>query len=131
MSHRKATFLADPEWYTVPWENIPKSDMDLLFDIQVLLPGIFEREERLEKLPPSANRRQQAKELLDYCAEVDKKFQDWYDGLHARAKKPLFWAIPRQEHTEESVKALGFDMCSLFSNYIQFADLNTCFLHMY
>ncbi|KFY11414.1 hypothetical protein V491_07218, partial [Pseudogymnoascus sp. VKM F-3775] len=46
MSRCQATFLARPEWCAAPWEDIPKTDMDRLLDIQVMLPGIFERARR-------------------------------------------------------------------------------------
>lgn len=126
-----STFLAEPEWLTVPWETITKSDMDCLFDIQFHLPAIFERENQIKKHPPSAARELEAKKLLDRCMNVVKMFDDWYEDLHARSKEPLFWSIPRQTHKERPVEKLGFDMCSLFPNYLQFVDLNTAFLHLY
>jgi hypothetical protein len=131
LSRSVSTFLAEPEWLTVPWEIIPKSDMDRLFDIQFRLPAIFEREGQLEKEPPSAARKSEARKLFDRCNEVVKMFDDWYEDLHSRSKEPLFWYIPRQTHKEGSVENLGFDMCSLFPNYLQFTDLNTAFLHLY
>jgi hypothetical protein len=131
LSRSVRTYLAEPEWLTVPWENFPKTDMDRLFDIQFRLPAIFEREGQLEKEPPSAARKIEAGKLLDQCNKVVKMFDDWYEDLHSRSKERLFWFIPRQTHKEGSVESLGFDMCFLFSNYLQFADLNTAFLHLY
>lgn len=131
LSRSRSTYLAEPEWLTVPWENIPKTDMDRLFDIQFHLPAIFEREGQLEKEPPSAKRKFEARKLFDRCNRVAKMFDDWYEGLHSRSKRPLCWFIPRQTHKEGSVENLGFDMCFLFPNYLQFADLNTAFLHLY
>src|SRR5580700_9039585 len=93
MARRKATFLADPEWCSVPWEEIPKSDMDRLFDIQVLLPGIIERGERLESHPPSFHRRLKAKDLLQNCIQIDKMFNDWYKELQSQSEDPLFWLV--------------------------------------
>jgi hypothetical protein len=130
LSRSVSTYLAEPEWLTVPWENIPKSDMDRLFDIQFGLPAIFEREGQLEKEPPSATRTSDARKLLNRCNEIAMKFDDWYEELHSRSKEPLFWFIPRQTH-KEGPEILGFDMCDLFPNYIQFVDLNTAFLHLY
>jgi hypothetical protein len=131
MSRSVTTYLAEPEWLTVPWENTPKTDMDRLFDIQFRLPAIFEQEGQLEKEPPSAARKVKAGKLLDRCSKVVKMFDDWYEDLHSRSKEPLFRFIPRQIHKEGSVENLGFDMCFLFKNYLQFKDLNTAFLHLY
>src|SRR5277367_6485470 len=100
LSRSVSTYLAEPEWLTVPWENIPKSDMDRLFDIQFSLPAIFEREGQLEMEPPSANRTSEARKLLDRCNRVVTEFDDWYEDLHSRFKELLFWFIPRQTHKE-------------------------------
>jgi len=134
MSRRKATFLADPAWCSTPWEEIPKTDMDRLFDIQVLLPGIFERAERLESAPPSIARRLKARDLLQNCHRIDKMFEEWYTELCGRSSEPILWHI---KSTPESFYARGsewkarYEMDPLFEFQFEFVDVRTGFLHEY
>ncbi|OBT53061.1 hypothetical protein VE04_06160, partial [Pseudogymnoascus sp. 24MN13] len=93
MSRRQATFLARPEWCAAPWEDIPKTAVDRLLDIQVMLPGIFERARRTEAFPPSAYRRLKAKDLLDNCTRLDKSFEEWYSDLKSQSDGPLYWTV--------------------------------------
>jgi len=128
MSRRKSTFLADPEWCTVPWENIPKSPMDHLFDIMVQLPNIFERAERLHNYPPSIARTLKAKDLLHNCTYVDNQFAKWYNELHESAEGPLFWTKPKhQEYDRQGYSEAD----SAFLEIFEFTTLRVSLLHMY
>ncbi len=134
MSRRKATFLADPAWCSTPWEEIPKTDMDRLFDIQVLLPGIFERAERLETSPPSIARRLKARDLLQNCSRIDKTFDDWYSELCGRSNEPILWHVkstPEAAYMQSSEWKARYEMDPLFEFQFEFADVRTGFLHEY
>ncbi|OBT68800.1 hypothetical protein VE03_02121 [Pseudogymnoascus sp. 23342-1-I1] len=127
MSRCQATFLARPEWCAAPWEDIPKTDMDRLFDIQVMLPGIFERAKRTESFPPSAYRRLKAKDLLDNCTRLDKSFEEWYNDLKSLSDGPLFWSVDASH--AYNPKARG-ELNALFPITLEFLDVPTALLHL-
>ncbi|KFX85997.1 hypothetical protein V490_09278, partial [Pseudogymnoascus sp. VKM F-3557] len=129
MSRCKATFLARPEWCAAPWEDIPKTDMDRLFDIQVMLPGIFERAKRTESFPPSAYRRLKAKDLLDNCTRLDKSFDEWYKDLKSLSNGPLFWTVDAT-HSYNPHAHGELNSHSLFPTTLEFVDLETAHLHL-
>jgi hypothetical protein len=132
MTRRKGTFLADPEWCTVPWEQIPKNEMDRLFDIQVLLPGIFERGERLENYQPSIPRRLKAKDLLQNCFQIDKLFHAWYGELESQSLGRLFWQAGAQfDEALSPEEWAGTDMGVTPPTRLEFVDLKMAFLHIY
>jgi hypothetical protein len=131
MSRRRATFLAEDDWRTVPWESIPKTDVDRLMDIQVFLPRIFELEEQLETSPPSSDRAEKAKTLFQKCIQVDKVFENWYFRLQIQSDKPLFRPLPWNSKRQKTAKELGFDMCCAYTTYLEFLDLRIAFLHLY
>ncbi|KFY90750.1 hypothetical protein V500_04971, partial [Pseudogymnoascus sp. VKM F-4518 (FW-2643)] len=127
MSRCQATFLARPEWCAAPWEDIPKTDMDRLFDIQVMLPGIFERARRTDKFPASPYRRLKAKDLLDNCTRLDKSFEEWYSDLKSLSDGPLYWTVDAA-HTYNP-QARG-ELNALFPTTLEFVDVETALLHL-
>ena len=131
MSRRRATFLAKRDWRTIPWEIIPKTDVDRLMDIQVFLPRIFEIEEQLENSPPSPARAAKAKVLLQKCVELDKMFENWFFKLQTQSEEPLFRSLPWNSNRQNTAKKLGFEMCCAYASYLEFLDLRIAFLHLY
>ncbi|KFZ01312.1 hypothetical protein V501_10091 [Pseudogymnoascus sp. VKM F-4519 (FW-2642)] len=127
MSRRQATFLARPEWCAAPWEDIPKTPMDRLLDIQVMLPGIFERAKRTEAFPPSAYRRLKAKDLLDNCTRLDKSFEEWYSDLKSQSDGPLYWTIDAVHTFPPKPRN---ELNAIFPTSLEFTDLDTALLHL-
>ncbi|OBT78708.1 hypothetical protein VF21_02335 [Pseudogymnoascus sp. 05NY08] len=131
MSRRQATFLARPEWCAAPWEDIPKTAMDRLLDIQVMLPGIFERARRTEAFPPSAYRRLKAKDLLDNCTRLDRSFEEWYSDLKSQSADggggPLYWTVDGGYTFNPKVRG---DLNAIFPTALEFIDVDTAMLHL-
>ncbi|KFY28512.1 hypothetical protein V493_02894 [Pseudogymnoascus sp. VKM F-4281 (FW-2241)] len=127
MSRCQATFLARPEWCATPWEDIPKTDMDRLFDIQVMLPGIFERAKRTDAFPASAYRRLKAKDLLDNCTRLDKSFEEWYTDLKSHLDGPLYWSVDAGHPFNPNARG---ELNTLFPTTLEFVDVETALLHL-
>ncbi|KAI0480809.1 hypothetical protein GGR56DRAFT_688150 [Xylariaceae sp. FL0804] len=90
--NRQPTFLCSPEWTVVPWEHYPRTALDDLLDVVVLLPSIFSRADRITPLEPSIARRLKAKDLLSNCANIETQFDIWYGMLQQKAgQAPLCW----------------------------------------
>ncbi|KAI2465557.1 hypothetical protein F4781DRAFT_22059 [Annulohypoxylon bovei var. microspora] len=92
--NRQPTFLCSPEWTVVPWERHPRTPLDDLLDIVVLLPSIFSRADRITPLEASGSRRLKAKDLLISCANIERQFDIWYSMVHQRVDEsgsPLYW----------------------------------------
>jgi hypothetical protein len=131
MQRRKATFLANPEWRRVPWELFPKTDMDRLIDIQVLLPRIFELEDQVGASPPSVQQAEKARKLLQTCIYLDSMFTEWFNTLQTQSTTPLSWSTPWSPRRQTEATKLGFLGCCTYESYLAFVDLKTAFLHMY
>ncbi|KAI2630619.1 hypothetical protein GGR54DRAFT_627788 [Hypoxylon sp. NC1633] len=92
--NRQPTFLCSPEWTVVPWERHPRTPLDDLLDIVVLLPSIYARADRITSQDASATRRLKAKDLLDNCVNIERQFDIWYSMVHQRVNEsgsPLYW----------------------------------------
>ncbi|KAI0013959.1 hypothetical protein F4779DRAFT_639100 [Xylariaceae sp. FL0662B] len=105
--NRQPTFLCSPEWTVVPWEHLPRTPLDDLLDIVVLLPSIFSRADRIIPLEPSPSRHLKAKDLLSNCVNIETQFDIWYSMLQQNVDElssPLFWV----ENATDSVGQVPF-----------------------
>ncbi|KAJ9154743.1 C6 zinc finger domain protein [Pleurostoma richardsiae] len=95
--NRKPTFLSGPEWMTVPWEAHPKSLVDTLFDIIVLIPSLLSRADRILPHDPTLSRRLMAQDLLANCLSIERQLDGWHASVLAGAasggddQSQLFW----------------------------------------
>ncbi|KAI0180998.1 hypothetical protein GGR52DRAFT_583419 [Hypoxylon sp. FL1284] len=92
--NRQPTYLCSPEWTVVPWERHPRTPLDDLLDILVLLPSIFSRADRITPLGPTVPRRLKAKDLLSNCLNIERQFDIWYTMVHQKVDEtgsPLYW----------------------------------------
>ncbi|XXG96649.1 hypothetical protein Hte_002937 [Hypoxylon texense] len=98
--NRQPTFLCSPEWTVVPWERHPRTPLDDLLDILVLLPSIFSRADRITPLGATIPRRLKARDLLSNCVNIERQFDIWYAVVHQKVDEsgsPLYWvgdAVP-------------------------------------
>ncbi|KAI1384511.1 uncharacterized protein F4822DRAFT_433055 [Hypoxylon trugodes] len=94
--NRQPTFLCSPEWTVVPWERHPRTPLDDLLDIVVLLPSIYSRADRITPLEAKVARRMKARDLLYNCLNIERQFDIWYSMVHQRVDEmgsPLYWIV--------------------------------------
>ncbi|KAI9166752.1 putative D-lactate dehydrogenase [Paramyrothecium foliicola] len=120
---RRETFLASPEWTTVPWELHPKSLLDQLFDLMLFLPAIFARTDRLLSTQPTLQRRTEAMELLHNCLTLERQFHAW---LELSIGPPEFQSLP---YWTEETASTGTSMP--FSTSYSFKDSVTGLMFLY
>ncbi|KAI5928806.1 hypothetical protein F4810DRAFT_705738 [Camillea tinctor] len=94
--NRQPTFLCSPEWTIVPWEHHPRTPLDDLLDIVVLLPSIYSRADRITPLEPSMDRQLKAKDLLSNCINIETQFDIWYSVIEQNTNESssrghLYW----------------------------------------
>ncbi|RWA12011.1 hypothetical protein EKO27_g3092 [Xylaria grammica] len=89
--NRQPTFLCNPEWTVVPWEHYPRTSLDDLLDVVVLLPSIYWRTDHIALLEANADRQMRARELLDNCINIEAQFDIWLSVVQQRTRLP-YWA---------------------------------------
>lgn len=125
MLRRKSIFLSKPDWYTIPWQHIPKDATDLLFDITAQLPSLFERALRLRFLPPSPATNGEILPLLQSLLVIDRLYHNRLTDLHARGRGPLFWTSENEAGSEGKVP-----LPSGFGTEIRFKGISVALLHL-
>jgi len=82
---RQSTFLAEPAWQTVPYEQHQKSDFDHVLDVIARLTGIVARAENLltfpQGQPQAISRSSMAHDLLQELKHVDSELTGWSEKL--------------------------------------------------
>ncbi|KAI0424267.1 hypothetical protein F5Y09DRAFT_146763 [Xylaria sp. FL1042] len=86
--NRQPTFLCNPEWTVVPWEHYPRTPLDDLLDVVVLLPSIYSRADHITLLEADADRKSGARELLNNCVHIQTQFDIWLSVVQEQAGLP-------------------------------------------
>ncbi|KAI1338063.1 hypothetical protein F5Y15DRAFT_417497 [Xylariaceae sp. FL0016] len=119
--NRQPTFLCSPEWTVVPWEYHPRTSLDDLLDIVVLLPSIYPRADSIASLQSSTSRNLKARDLLKDCMSIEAQFDFWYAMVQHNADGGVpFWAAD----------ALSSDTRLPFGNSLVFSDPHMCMVHI-
>lgn len=82
MRARKASFLNESAWKTIPWTHHSKTPQDLLVDIALNLPDLYERVDCLPHLPGSLLVAQY-EETINTCLELHRQLNEWKDAYYA------------------------------------------------
>jgi Fungal specific transcription factor domain/Fungal Zn(2)-Cys(6) binuclear cluster domain len=92
---RKACFLSEPQWLTVPWRNHPKNLQHKFIDIMVFLPVIMETYDNLESniSLDGDQRHSERRSLLAMCTRASEQLQTWYCQLCADTGGRPLWNI--------------------------------------
>jgi hypothetical protein len=82
---RKTTFLASPEWLTLPWALENRTFHDRLVDLMTGIPTLLERTDiALSIRDPVLAVREQLK-MLEACQQIEKALDGWRAGMKKTA----------------------------------------------
>ncbi|EER44735.1 conserved hypothetical protein [Histoplasma capsulatum H143] len=74
---RKRIILSNPEWKTIPWNEIPKTPKDLLIDILVEIPTFLEKMDIMRACLDQEIQEFQRRDLLQSCWELENELVSW------------------------------------------------------
>ena len=111
------TFLASPEWITVPFAIHPKSKFDELVDIFAMGPETSS----LGKSVPTLPKEQvlpTALQILGKLSIIKQKLHAWYNELEEISPRPLYWerVSPTSDDVVPQDSDLIFPPCLWFDN---------------
>ncbi|KAI9882430.1 MAG: hypothetical protein M1823_005823 [Watsoniomyces obsoletus] len=90
LSMRRSTFLADPEWSSIPWGNGPKTTDDQLLDLMAKMPAIFEEADSIPAMHPRDAVLARLS-LMNRCWDLQAEFERWYE--QAQPSTPEYWSV--------------------------------------
>ncbi len=97
---RKACFLSQPQWLTLPWKNHAKNMLHKMMDVMVFLPEVLETYDNLQADTglDLGEARRERQSLLAKCIVLDKQLQKWYTALCAEVNgRPLWHTFPSDD----------------------------------
>ncbi|KAI8954615.1 hypothetical protein F4801DRAFT_479172 [Xylaria longipes] len=121
--NRQPTFLCNPEWTVVPWEHYPRTSLDDLLDIAVLLPSIYSRADQIMPLGADTDRQLMARDLLENCMNIEAQFDIWLSMVQqtTRSSSALFWVADSTENASHLP----------FNEPLNFVSPLLCLVHVY
>ncbi|EXJ78442.1 hypothetical protein A1O1_08842 [Capronia coronata CBS 617.96] len=123
LATRKSTYLAQPEWVTVPWKIQPKSDLDQLLDIMAQLTTLIEQAARLNTTIAFDVLHAQRIELAQQGWEFHAQLENWYQGLLRKHADPLYYERP-------SSAPFISHLASVFPKALHFQNFEIARLHI-
>ena len=106
---RQATYLATPEWLTVPWESKHRTYFDRMVDLSTQIPGILQAFDTLQETDDDTT--QEMILLLNECKELQLKINRWKE----MTKKG---AIPREVPHDPTDTDFPFETDLWFENHL-------------
>ena len=70
--------FGEPEWKTVPWYEIPKTPKDMLLDVYVEIPWLFETFDKIRKGVWGDSRGEVVQHLVCKCWQIRHELRSWY-----------------------------------------------------
>ncbi|KIW09949.1 hypothetical protein PV08_11725 [Exophiala spinifera] len=89
LATRRSTFLAQPDWLTVPWKVHPKSDLDRLRDMMAQLANLIAENERLD-----ATADEKRAGIIGRGQELQSQLDTWHGDLTRKHPGPLYYERP-------------------------------------
>lgn len=112
IEQREETFLAEPDWLNIPFENVTKSTRDRLTDIGVHIPNLLQCFD-LFSVSTTAGYTdldfETGMSLLTQITDLEQKFEGWLSALEITISEPLYWSrslpttLDRKHHDPECV----------------------------
>lgn len=95
IEQREGTFLADPDWLTVPFENVGKSMRDQLNDLALQVPSLLECSDTFAAGIANRSSPQYVecgRRLLMRVANLQQRLAEWLDAFKTTTSEPLYWS---------------------------------------
>lgn len=121
---RKKSFLGEPVWQEVPFEEIPRSHYDSLVDLCLTAPNLMDQAEEIFRGESAIEMLERALDLTDAIWVLERELRDIYVDLEMTVEGPLFWPMPMAEWAKDP----GYTSLSetiLSEPPLQFADLRS------
>lgn len=69
--------LSNPEWKSIPWQEIPKNLKDILVDVLVDIPGLVEDFDNMRLCTDASRQATLRLELIQKCWDCDRQLLAW------------------------------------------------------
>jgi hypothetical protein len=88
---RKKTFLSEPDWMTIPFQETRKTPFHQMLDILLSSPELMDRAELIKRERVLERRLELCLGMADTCWNIERKMQRLYSNLEAVATGQLYW----------------------------------------
>jgi len=104
LQYRKSSFLNNPEWQRIPWEESPKDVYQKLYDKGFALAAILVESDNADTIGADTSIVVLSR-YLRRLSEMDADLDAWYMEIVAESPTPLYWTT--QTNTTPSNASRG------------------------
>ncbi|KAL2419375.1 hypothetical protein ABEF95_009140 [Exophiala dermatitidis] len=90
LNQRQPTFLTEPVWQSVPYENNPKTVFDQVYDFITIATDMHKHGERIPFMDP-ISRYRTGRQMISECWRTDRALASLYHRLIKSHDGPLYW----------------------------------------
>lgn len=104
LTTRKRIFLSDPAWMTVPWSQYPKTRKDLLVDILLEIPSLYESVDRMD-LQDETTQFKQRHSVVKSISILTDRLNDWKEKYASTTSEIPYSSPGEQSQTSGNIAA--------------------------
>ena len=90
LQYRRASFLGNADWQTIPWELTPKDVYQRIYDYGFKLAAILEQIDNGVLLTPGGDIFKRS-ECLRRLSQLDTDMDQWFEELLDNTPPPIYW----------------------------------------
>ena len=113
---RKATYLAEPEWLSVPWQALPKDNFHSLLDLLARVTCLIEQSDQILASSSSTARLTRIAVFLTNGSRLEQELKCWYNNFLLGLPKLPYTELPVEDVVQDEVfqTMLHFETFELF-----------------
>ncbi|KAE8154594.1 hypothetical protein BDV25DRAFT_147541 [Aspergillus avenaceus] len=115
---RKPTFLASPEWTSLPWKGYAKSPQQYLLDLLTEVPGFLQQMDTVVSVSDPLEKYEKLAKICDNYSDFAIRLDTWYETYKHHNPGPLYWEQPSDLYKTQRTTQLytPFAKCIVFPN---------------
>ncbi|PIG88387.1 hypothetical protein AARAC_004642 [Aspergillus arachidicola] len=125
MGARKPTYLATPEWTSLPWKGWKKTPKQHLLDLMLEIPALLQMIDSVHSASDLSQKLKMLSRVWDVYSSLYRRLQTWYEAYQSDFPSKLHWEQPSRFHTVYAIPPERVP-----STCIYFSDFESGHIHL-
>ncbi|KNG84788.1 hypothetical protein ANOM_006706 [Aspergillus nomiae NRRL 13137] len=122
---RKPTYLATPEWTSLPWKGYKKEPKQYLLDLMMEIPALLQTIDSVHNASDLPGNLQKLSTVCKEYLKLSARLRAWYEAYKSDYPSKLYWEQPAKFHSSHALPQEKFPPTSMY-----FSDFETGHIHL-